>query len=165
MRDQLLSRAWLFCDPMDSSSPGSSDHGLFQARTLEWVAISFCRDLPNPWNEPASPALAGRFFTTEQPGNPWVLWITQYVGMQFLLLLLFLIKLVHSPPAHDSFPVRKEVDLQSCVSFMYITKWFSWTYIYIFFRFFSLIGYNKISNIVKKWATKPWKDMEKTWAT
>ena len=29
------------CDPMDCSPPGSSVHGIFQARTLEWVAISF----------------------------------------------------------------------------------------------------------------------------
>ena len=32
-----------FCDPMDSSPPGSSVHGIFQARILEWVAISFSR--------------------------------------------------------------------------------------------------------------------------
>ena len=30
-----------FCDPMDCSSPSSSVHGILQARTLEWVAISF----------------------------------------------------------------------------------------------------------------------------
>ena len=29
------------CDPMDCSMPGSSVHGIFQARILEWVAISF----------------------------------------------------------------------------------------------------------------------------
>ena len=29
------------CDPIDSSPPGSSVPGIFQARTLEWVAISF----------------------------------------------------------------------------------------------------------------------------
>ena len=29
------------CDPIDSSPPGSSVHGILQARTLEWVAISF----------------------------------------------------------------------------------------------------------------------------
>ena len=29
------------CDPIDSSPPGFSIHGIFQARTLEWVAISF----------------------------------------------------------------------------------------------------------------------------
>ena len=31
------------CDPLDCSPPGSSVHGIFQARVLEWVAISFCR--------------------------------------------------------------------------------------------------------------------------
>ena len=29
------------CDPIDSSPPGSPTHGILQARTLEWVAISF----------------------------------------------------------------------------------------------------------------------------
>ena len=29
------------CDPMDYSLPGSSAHGIFQARVLEWVAIAF----------------------------------------------------------------------------------------------------------------------------
>ena len=29
------------CDPMDCSPPGSSVHGIFQARILEWVAIPF----------------------------------------------------------------------------------------------------------------------------
>ena len=53
-------------DPMDCSLPGSSVHGILQARILEWVAISYS-DLPNPGIEPmslASPALTGRFFTT-----------------------------------------------------------------------------------------------------
>ena len=34
----------LFVTPMDCSSPGSSIHGDFQARILEWVVISFSRD-------------------------------------------------------------------------------------------------------------------------
>ena len=29
------------CDPIDGSPPGSSIHGIFQARVLEWVAIAF----------------------------------------------------------------------------------------------------------------------------
>ena len=29
------------CDPIDSSPPGSSIHGIFQARVLEWGAIAF----------------------------------------------------------------------------------------------------------------------------
>ena len=31
------------CDPTDCSLPGSSVHGVLQARTLKWVAISFCK--------------------------------------------------------------------------------------------------------------------------
>ena len=31
------------CDPRDCSPPGSSVHGIFQARILEWVAISYSR--------------------------------------------------------------------------------------------------------------------------
>ena len=31
------------CDPMDYSLPGSSAHGILQARILEWVAIPFSR--------------------------------------------------------------------------------------------------------------------------
>ena len=33
----------MLCDPMDCSLPGSSVCGIFQARVLEWVAISFSR--------------------------------------------------------------------------------------------------------------------------
>ena len=52
------------CDPMDCALPGSSVHGILQARKLEWVAISFP-------TSPVSPALAGRFFTTAPPGKPY----------------------------------------------------------------------------------------------
>ena len=38
---KFLSSVGLFCDPMDSSPPGSSVHGIFQARVLEWGAIAF----------------------------------------------------------------------------------------------------------------------------
>ena len=58
------------CDPMDCSPLGSSVHGILQAKILEWVAISPPRDLPNPEITLASPALTGRFFTTEQLGKP-----------------------------------------------------------------------------------------------
>ena len=44
------------CDPMDCSSPGSSVHGILQARVLERVAIPSSRDLPNPDIKPVSPA-------------------------------------------------------------------------------------------------------------
>ena len=34
------------CDPMDCSPPGSSVHGIFQARVLEWNAIAFSEEYP-----------------------------------------------------------------------------------------------------------------------
>ena len=56
---------------MVCSPPVSSVHGSFQARILEWVAISSSRDFRDPGIEPASSALAGGFFfTTESPGKP-----------------------------------------------------------------------------------------------
>ena len=39
-------------------------------RILEWVAISYFRDLPNPGIEPTSPSLGGRFLTISPPGKP-----------------------------------------------------------------------------------------------
>ena len=36
------------CDPMDCSPPGSSVHGIFQARILEWVAMLSSRRSPRP---------------------------------------------------------------------------------------------------------------------
>ena len=58
---------------MDCSLPGSSVHGIFQARILKQVTMSYSKDLPNPGIESMSrafPALAGRFFTTAPPGKP-----------------------------------------------------------------------------------------------
>ena len=37
---------WIFCNPIDCSPPGSSLHGVFQARIIEWVTISFSRIFP-----------------------------------------------------------------------------------------------------------------------
>ena len=59
-----------FATPWNIGPPGSFVHGISQAKILEWVAISFSRDFPNPEIEPVSPALAGGFVTTEPPGKP-----------------------------------------------------------------------------------------------
>ena len=47
------------CDPMDCSSPGSFVYGIFQARVLEWVAISFSRGS----SQPRLSHIIGRCFT------------------------------------------------------------------------------------------------------
>ena len=65
LKVKVTSLSWCptLCDPVDCSPPGSSVHGIFQARVLEWVAISFskgssqCRD----WNWVS--CIAGRCFT------------------------------------------------------------------------------------------------------
>ena len=69
---QLFSHVWLFATPW-TMQPARlpSVHGIFQARILEWIAISSSRgsslgDLPYPGIKPRSlafPAVAGRFFT------------------------------------------------------------------------------------------------------
>ena len=51
------------CDPMDCSPPGSSVHEIFQARILEWVAISFSRGSSQPRDWTQISCNAGRFFT------------------------------------------------------------------------------------------------------
>ena len=61
------------CDPMDYSLPGSSVHGILQARILSELPFPPPGDLSNPGIEPeflGSHALAGRFFTTELPEGP-----------------------------------------------------------------------------------------------
>ena len=59
----------ILCDPIDCSSPGSSVHGISQARILEWVAISFSKGSSQCRDQPGSPALTEKFFTTEPPGK------------------------------------------------------------------------------------------------
>ena len=48
LRAQSLSCVRLFEDPVDCNPPGSSVHGISQARVLEWVAISFSRGYSPP---------------------------------------------------------------------------------------------------------------------
>ena len=63
------------CDPMDYSPPGSSVHGIFPARTLEWVVLSSSRvNLPNPGikpEPPISPELQANSLPAEPSGKPW----------------------------------------------------------------------------------------------
>ena len=60
------------CDPMDCSLPGSSVHGIFQARVLEWVAISFSRRSSQPRDRTQVSCVVGRRFT---------IWATREVSL------------------------------------------------------------------------------------
>ena len=50
-------------DPVDCSRPGSSVHGILQARILEWIAIPFSRRSSWPRNQTWVSCISGRFFT------------------------------------------------------------------------------------------------------
>ena len=60
---EVLQLCPTLCNPMDCSLPGSSVHGIFQARILEWVAISFSRrsSWPRDWTQVSH--IIGRRFT------------------------------------------------------------------------------------------------------
>ena len=83
------------CDPIDYSLPGSTVHGIFQARILKWVASSFSRgssrlrDLPNPGIEPRPPTLQADALPSELPQiriTRRMAWGPQGYGLWLVLL-------------------------------------------------------------------------------
>ena len=65
-------------DPVDYSPPGSSVHGILQARRLEWVAISFFRGSSQPRDRTRVSCIAGR--RNEPPGKPSIRFSVYYIG-------------------------------------------------------------------------------------
>ena len=66
---------WKFsCNPMDCGLPGSSVHGILQARILERVASPFSRGSSWPRNQTRSPALQADSLPSEPPGKLWNWW-------------------------------------------------------------------------------------------
>ena len=59
------------CDPVDCSPPGSSVHGILQARILEWVAMPSFKGSSQLGDQTRSPTLLADFFLPfEPPGKP-----------------------------------------------------------------------------------------------
>ena len=88
MRAQLCPT---LCNPVDSSPPSSSIHGILQARILEWVVISSSRDLPTPGIEPvcpASPALAGNSLPLKPPGKPMNIYVLNNIAYIMCVCIL-----------------------------------------------------------------------------
>ena len=71
MRSEVSQPCPTLRKPMDCSLPGSSIHGIFQARILEWVAISFSRGSSRPRDWTQVSHIVGRRFT---------LWATRWEG-------------------------------------------------------------------------------------
>ena len=63
MKEKSLSHVRLFMIPMDCSLPGSSIHGIFWARILGWVAISFSGGSSQPRDQTRVSHIIGRLFT------------------------------------------------------------------------------------------------------
>ena len=103
----LVTRScWILCDPMDYSPPGSTLHGILQARILEWVAIPFfkgsyqqgsnpglllCRQIlyclshqrrlsSSNRDQPMSPTLAGGIYITGPSGKSRAVFWLFYEG-------------------------------------------------------------------------------------
>ena len=92
------------CDPMDCSLPGSSVHGIFQARLLEWVAIAFSRRSFWPRNWTRVSDIVSRHFTV---------WATREVILlevdcQSLLHLFGLVGFYLAPLSALGFPGGSE---------------------------------------------------------
>ena len=95
------------CHPVDCSLPGSSIYGIFLARILEWVAISFSRgsSWPRDWT-PVS-CIGGRCFNlwaTREAQIPW--------GTTKILKVPFLLKL----PGSVTVTSKIQIDCHQCIS-------------------------------------------------
>ena len=115
-------------DPRDCSPPGSSVHGIPQARILECVAISFSRGSSPPRDWTWVSCIAGRFFTAE----PWG-------------------KLIK-----DSY-IWSRIDVQSCVSFRSTVLWFTYIekYRYVYFYVYCFSDSFPLEISTKYWTEFP----------
>ena len=66
----LVAQSWsILCNPMICSLPGSSIHGILQARILKWVDIPFSRGSSQPRDRTQVSCTAGKFFTVWATGK------------------------------------------------------------------------------------------------
>ena len=115
----IVTKSWpILCDPMNCSPPGSSIHGISEARILEWVAISFPRGASRPRDGTHISHAVGRSFTAEPPGKPrsvympLSLYIYMCVCIYLCDVLLFLSLIFHLSNVSKLF-TRKQVHLYS----------------------------------------------------
>ena len=110
-----LSHVWLFATPWTVSLPGSSVHGIFQARTLEWVTISFSRrpSRPKDWT-----------WVSHIMGRRFIIWATKEVQCTPIALIyqLMNIWIVSTFGYYESTVINIQVQV------------FVWTQVFISFR-------------------------------
>ena len=89
------------CDSVDCSPPGSSVHGISQARILEWVAVSFSRG-SSQTRDQTGVSIAGRFFTIRAT------WAGQGFPFKYTLLFFFLFIGISGNPTGGTDPLQKD---------------------------------------------------------
>ena len=117
-------------DPLDSSLPGSSVHGISQARILEWVAMPSCRGS----SQPRSPALQVDSLPLSHQGSPWILkWESNKNEIEYFSSFLVDLQRFYLPillfiqePCDTFFIVIWEVHLFDCLIILLLTP-FSFT--------------------------------------
>ena len=71
-KEKSLSPVPTLCDTMDRTLPASSVHGIFQARRLEWVAVSFSRGSSRPTDQTRVSHIVGtHFYRLSHQGSQW----------------------------------------------------------------------------------------------
>ena len=123
------------CDATYCSLPGTSVHGIFQARILVWVGIRTLEDLTDPGMEPASPlspTLAGRFFTTKPLGkSPPLMVIKCWIYCLIIQYILVLIAYLIPNSLYLLFPV-------TTVCSLYLSPHFCYIYLFVLFFIFHI---------------------------
>ena len=78
---------------MDYSPPGSSAHGIFQARILEWVAIHLSRESSQPRTQTWVSCIAGKFFTISatKEAHAVIVCIVLLSGVSIFYLVSFIL--------------------------------------------------------------------------
>ena len=84
------------CDPLDCSPPGSSVHGILQARILEWIAMPSSRGFSQPRDLTCVSCIAGGFFTS-WPAREAHLYLHLYLWSIFISHVLLPSHLSSSP--------------------------------------------------------------------
>ena len=131
----------ILCDPMDCSQPGSSVHGLSQARILEWVAIFFSGGSSWPRNWTGISYIGRWFFflPLSHQGSPYILQIgpplfsnRQQARKQSLCSFLELQRIRIPLPSQISQSERKQaLNLVSVIAIYRVTEGFVYLCSYI----------------------------------
>ena len=119
-------------DPMDCSLPGSSVHGILQARVLEWLPFPSLGDLPDPRIQPGSPALQADTLLLSHQGSP----ITLLIDTDILKLATPISEHYTSPCIRWRLHTLPLICHNYCYSFLlmsngFISKWFETTLLLI----------------------------------